>query len=609
MPAAVSWSPREEHRPQWWLRGTEPGGFESYHVDDSGDAAWVAGAVLNGRELAARLEFPEASPAALVTAACRRWGDEAPGEVRCSGTWVVWLAAQRVFYAVRDALGTGPCYYAWDGGTLRLSDDLEAVLQLLPGSTPFNRVALAEHVADWTTPARRGETLYRDVARLPAAHALRLDQTGLHRWRYWDPLPAGFAWATEAEAESFPDLLEQALERCLAAGADSIALSGGFDSVSLAVLSRDLTAGCQPLRAVSLRFDGGACDEGTTQAAVAAALGMPQTLLTVADSLDGREPLDVALGFSRCSPNPVASPFQALYTGLFRCAREVGARRMLFGTGGDDLLNVDSAYGADCLARLRLGALWRFLRATQRTSSFSSARVARLVLWDDAGRPALRGAVRGVLSRTAPGWWERQRVERLRRAIPAWLGPIEADLLDHLVARRLATDPLVSDAGRGRYVRVLQVLGQSPRLLDDLEQGHAWLSQFGLSALYPYFDRDVVTLLLRVHPERLIAGGWYKEPVRRLVRERLPDISLPRKKVDFTQAMRSVLRPAGERAWSQLDGVPCLEALGICSQEAVNEMMCGYLAGEHDRWTAFWLILSTESWLQAQSGPRTRGAT
>jgi asparagine synthase (glutamine-hydrolysing) len=393
------------------------------------------------------------------------------------------------------------------------------------------------------------------------------------------------------------------VDRCLHAGADGIALSGGFDSVSLAVLSRERGADRPPLRAVSLRFDGAGCDEGGTQAAVARSLELPQSLLTVAESLDGREPLEVALAFSRWSPNPVASVFQALYTGLFRTARAQGLRRLLFGTGGDDFLNVDPAYGADLLGGLRLPALWRYLRATQRTSPFAPATVARLILWDGAARPVLRQAGGGAVARVAPGWWATRRRERARRRLPDWFAHRNTALAETLTDRLLAPDPLVAPGG-GRYVRAMRALSQSPLLLDELDQGQAWLRHFGLEALYPYFDRDLVALLLRVPPERLIEGGWYKAPLRRLVRERLPEVPLPRKKVDFTAMMHQMVRPAGPATWRRLGGPQRLSELGICRPDAVNRLVDGYHSAEHDHWLAVWLIISTESWLQARSHHR-----
>ena len=112
------------------------------------------------------------------------------------------------------------------------------------------------------------------------------------------------------------------------------------------------------------------CDEGPAQVEVARALGMPQLLRTLDETLDGQSIVGAALRLSAASPSPVLSPWQSVYTGLFHSASRLGLGRLLMGTGGDDLLNVDGTYAADRLAALDLAALWRFCRACQRTSPF-----------------------------------------------------------------------------------------------------------------------------------------------------------------------------------------------------------------------------------------------
>src|SRR5262249_18677823 len=163
-----------------------------------------------------------------------------------------------------------------------------------------------------------------------------------------------------------------------------VALSGGFDSVSIAAVAAEQRRGQRPLTAVSLRFAGTECDEGPSQMAVARALGMPQVMRTLEESLGGASVVGATLALSEISPVPVLGPWESVYTGLLRAAGDMGLGRILLGAGGDDLMNVDLAHGADCLAALDLRGLWKFCRACQRTSPFGAARVARAVLWSGA---------------------------------------------------------------------------------------------------------------------------------------------------------------------------------------------------------------------------------
>jgi asparagine synthetase B (glutamine-hydrolysing) len=135
----------------------------------------------------------------------------------------------------------------------------------------------------------------------------------------------------------------------------------------------------------------------------------------------------------------------------------------------------------------------------------------------------------------------------------------------------------------------------------EMEQGEAWTQDSGFTLLYPFFDRDLVDLLLRAHPEHLIAGGWAKTPLRRLVAERLPSVRLPSKKVDFTQTVHEVLRSSGQRAWRDLNGPVKLAESGIIKSDRINPLMEDYFEERDNNWVRTWLVLSTEAWLQARS--------
>jgi asparagine synthetase B (glutamine-hydrolysing) len=389
--------------------------------------------------------------------------------------------------------------------------------------------------------------------------------------------------------------------RCLAAGADSIALSGGFDSVSLAVLAAGRRGDRTPLHAVSLRFTHDpACDEGETQLAVARALGMPQLVRSLADAIAEGDVIDGALALSAASPSPVLSPWQALYAGLLRSASEAGRHSLMMGTGGDEMFAVDASYGADCLAALDVRALYRFCRAMQRSSPFSAARVARVVLWDEAAAPLLRQGAAAALARVAPGALAALRRGRAARASWAWSLPPDPALRALVDERRREPEPLETAPGERRYATALRRLPRAPYLALEHDQAHAWARRSGFRLLLPYYDRDVVELGLRTHPEDLLAGGRAKAPLRRLVAERLPAVALPPRKRDFTGSADQVLRAGGRRAWDRLGGPRMLADLGVVDPAGVRAMMERYFAGG-DGWRGAWLVLSTEHWLRASA--------
>lgn len=545
---------------------------------------------------------PSVSDAMRAASAYSKRGEDFLDGLRGGFTLTVWDHERRCLITGRDAMGLSPCFYHWDGRYFLVSSSLEAITAQPGVGRKVNRLAIAEYLQGYCSTSQREETFFQNVRRLPPAHRLILRQKSLSIVRYWDPVPPGFAWANEEEVSNFQPILERSVCRCLSVGADSLALSGGFDSVSLAILAAEQLQGASPLHAVSLRFDETVCDEGETQIAVPRTLGMPQLLRTVRESLGGESFVAAALALSKSSPSPVLTMWQSMYTGLLRSASALNLRRMLMGTGGDDLFNVDPSYGADLLATGHLRSLWRFFRAWQRTSPFPASLVAREVLWYGAARPELNRWIGTIYKHIPSNIKDQLRKHRGKREIlKPWISCQDSDLVSQLEHRRRTPIPVEMAPGERSYVRRIRYLPQAPLLLLELDQGIIWARNLGFTLLYPYFDRDLVELLLRIHPEYLIAGGHNKTPLRRLVAERLPSVPLRKKKVDFTQMDHELLVAQGREIWNRMRGAMMLSELGLVEADRLNPLMDDYFSGRNKNSFRTWIVLSTEEWLRAQS--------
>ncbi|MGE5223786.1 MAG: asparagine synthase-related protein [Omnitrophica WOR_2 bacterium] len=596
----IRWRPGKEFSPQ--VAGHAGGAEDSFislpdvHPSQEGGFVIFAGYLFNS-----------GSPAEAIACAYRGGRADLVDELRGGFALAIWDAYRRQLIAGRDAMGFQPLYYRWDGRLFLLSPDLDLLLAQAEAPRDVNRVVLAEYLACAWPAAQRDETFYAGIQRLPCAHRLTIDKAGLSIERYWDPLPPGFKWARNEELEQFIPALENAVGRCLAIGADSLALSGGFDSVSIAIIAAGKLRGEKPVQAVSLRFSLPGMDEGETQAAAAHALGMPQIIRSLDECLEGVTFVEASLALSRGSPLPVLSQWQVMYDGMLRLAASRGLSRMMMGTGGDEMLNVDLSYGADRLATLDLAGLWSYYRAMQRTSPFSPRIVARVVMWEEAGLPVLIGAGGKVLKRVSPPMLNllRGRFSNL----PAWLAPGDAELRQLLEERQRMPDPQEFAPGEGpapgedespRYVRRLRRLLLSPLMLQEHEQSESWARRAGFTLLYPFLDRDVVGLALRMHPKYLLSGGRAKTPLRRLVAERLPQVSLPSKKVDFTLHTNRLMRAQGQAAWRALGGARRLNELGLVEPARLNRFMDDYFAGKNGAMFRAWQVLSAETWLRGR---------
>ena len=586
----LHWNTRRQDEPR--IRGVGPNG--DTHLDFASDpgGSWTA---LDGYLFDID---PSLGPAAAAHEAAEKEPRDFVDGLRGAFALCHWDPTARRLTLGRDVMGIRPLFYWWQNGTLIASSSIGAIRSLPAVDDAINRQLTAQMLAHRFHMGQATQTYFRNIHRLPFAHRLVLDGRGLRTQRYWDPLPARFEWAGEDELARFPELLENSVRQCLDAGVDSLALSGGFDSVSLAILAQALRGEAPPLRALSLRMVETPVDEGAVQAAVAAALGMPQTMRSLKECLQGTSLPSDALAQSGTSPSPVLSVWQSAYTTLLGLGRQQGVSKLMLGTGGDETLGVDRTWGADCLAAGQLGALWRFYRAARRTSPFSAGRIANVVLWSGTLRPLLLRGLSGSTKRWSPPVHERLRQLRRQRwqtRLP-WLEPDVWLTIDRQEKRDLESQSRYSGS---LYRNTLRQLVQHPMMMLEMDQGALWARYHGYQQFFPFWSRELVDMLLRVHPDQLIAGGRFKTPLRRLVAERLPEVELPSRKVDFRQGATNLLRTAGRQCWRELDGALELERLEIVRAPELHRFMAAFFSGQNDKWLNAWLVLSTEYWLRA----------
>lgn len=536
-----------------------------------------------------------AAAARKVAASFEARGEDFLRDLRGGFFTAIWDKKNDRVLTGRDGMGVHPAYYRWNGRTLLLSSSIDALLKQPDVPAKPNVQRIAEFLMAANFSQHLHETFYEDIYRLPPAHVLTARGTTKTLVRYWNPLPVGFSWATQDELDTFESTLQRAVARCLEAGAQAIAMSGGFDSVGIAAVAAELRGPNEPLSALSVRFPNTEINEEATQAKVARVLGMPQHFQTVNPAALDEDFVASALAHSTGNSCPVLGLWQGLYSTLFITARDMGLHRVLFGTGGDEMLVVDTRYAHDLFVRGDVPGLVEFIRAWQRTSPFSALRVAHYILWQAALKPTLISQARRMVGPTGARMYH-----AVRNRFHPGIMPLRPRMTQALQDRARKSISVELGRGEGRYIEAMRELPQTPSLSLELEQGREWAGRFGVRILYPFFDRDFVDLALRVHPRHLYQGGRMKGPLRELVMKKLPSVMMPVRKVDFTVLGSDVLREFGKNSWLRLGGATKLAELGIIDPVAANELMEQFFSGRSERWVPVWQLLSTEAWLAAR---------
>lgn len=358
------------------------------------------------------------TPAHLVLAAYRAWGDRCARRLEGDFAFIIWDSVARRMIAARDVNATRPLFYTETRDGLLLASTVAGLVAA--GAEPaLNLSHLGEVAAGLALDET--STCLAAIQRIPAAHALTCAGDGPATLKaHWEPptFETGRHLTLEDGALELRDLLTHAVqERLDAARPTSVWLSGGWDSPAVFGAGMLATSGdVDRVRAVSMTYpvgDPGREDELITS--IAERWGAePQWIDSGQISLLDR----LGAGAGR-RDEPFAHVFEHWNRALARGSRAVDSRVALHGNGGDQLFQVSLVYLADLVRIGRLLAVARECRAR-------GVRDARTLF---------RWAIQPLLPAFA---LQAATVLRRGRPLPAYLGRDVPSWINATFARRHA---------------------------------------------------------------------------------------------------------------------------------------------------------------------------
>jgi asparagine synthase (glutamine-hydrolysing) len=558
-------------------------------------------------QLAGRLPV-DPTDADLLAQAYDRWGEDLVGRLRGIFALIVTDDARDLVLCARDPLGIRPLFYAEVGQTLLVSPSVETLLRHPGVSTELNRASLVARLTKrW--PAM-DETYFRHVRRVLPGHVLRVRGADRRVSRYWNPVPVDgpAAWIPDDEAPArFETALERAVARCLDGGPAGIYMSGGLDSSMLAMVAADLCRdqGLNPPRGLSLLFSADRA-EAAVQQGVTAALGLPQRQVLFEEAAGPEGTLGAALAMTRALPAPLALMWRPALQHLAAIGREHGCRVILAGDGADEWLWVNPILAADLLGSLDLPDLYRLWRTYSRSYHFSGRQAFRIVVWHYGIKQLVPDAYRAAAVRLGAA----RLVRRRRRALamrnagsPPWITPdpaLRAEMLERLEAAyaRKAAGP----KNESYYLRDTRSRLDAPETWLREEETFLVGRRTGVPVREPFWDPDLIELLVRVRPAARSADGLAKSLVRRPLTGRFPGLGFERqRKSNLGAALLSVLETQARSARQAMGELRALVDLGVIDGDQVRVLMDDALAGRSHRYRLGWVweFLNLEAWTRA----------
>jgi len=510
--------------------------------------------------------------------AWEQWGREVLGRLDGAYAFATWDRQEQVLHLVRDPMGIRPLYYTHQGNRFAFASEPGALLQLSWVSRDLALPALGEYLAFRYVHAPR--TLFTDIHALPPGGVLRVGQDGVHLDRH---ATASFS-APNTPVPTSTDMLGQFDQRFRRAvhrriegrGGTGVLLSGGVDSSLIASIAAQSQS---ELPSYHVSFEDTGASEAAFAARVATLLNTKHRHIQVGSEEFIHAFLPTVRAMGAPIPDPAAIAQYVLYK---QTARDV--RVVLTGDGGDEVFGGRRiAQSSAAIARAkRLNVVPRPMRGLLR-KSLSSMGMPNLAFDPNAfGRGRLVGGsvVFDLKARSTLFRHPDVHQTALRRRV---LEPLY-DGLD--------TDPL--NAVLGVYQR-----GWLPE--DSLARSDRMSAAVGLEVRYPILDSSIVQML------NGLPGGWKvrnktltttnKWPVRQLLRGKLPDTLVHRRKQRLPSPLNQWLRGAGrgfldERLESLLE-----DRWGLWRPDPLKNLADEHLEGTVDHGAKLWGLMFLDAWL------------
>jgi asparagine synthase (glutamine-hydrolysing) len=200
------------------------------------------------------------------------WGVQLLDKIDGMFAFVIWDRRKKRLFAARDRMGEKPFYYHSNTSQFGFSSRPKQLFTIFPGlSSEYNEQAIRLFLESGYVPAPH--SIYQQVKKLPAAHYLIADETGIEIKRYWDfrNINPDMTWKNRSEGDLL-DELDEILTRSVAERMASDVplgafLSGGIDSTLMVALMKKQSS--NPIKTFTIGFDDKKYDESKHARSVA----------------------------------------------------------------------------------------------------------------------------------------------------------------------------------------------------------------------------------------------------------------------------------------------------------------------------------------------------
>ncbi len=562
---------------------------ESIHVVFNGE-------IYNYQDLRRQLEtrghtFRTNSDTEVLVHLYEDYGLDLCTHLRGMFAFAIWDARRRELMLARDHLGQKPLYVYRDREKLLFGSELKAILAHPDVDRSIDPLAVEDFLTFGFIPGQH--TIFRCVAKLPAAHRLRVSHTEFHASpkRYWN---LSFSQEEKLSAEDWKERMDAALKDSVKAHmiADvpvGAFLSGGLDSSSIVAMMSELRS--DPVQTFSIGFQEEQFSELPFAREVAQHFGCHHTEEVVTP--DAVRDLD-DLVFLYDEPFADASALPTMAVSRL-AARHV--KVALSGDGGDELFGGYARYSHD----LKEAAVRELIPSIIRSAVLKPL----AAVWPKADwlpRPLrLQTALQNLSSSPAAAY--ANTVSFCRRALRDQL--LTPEFRKHLIGYH-PEQHIIQPFQNSHRDALSGMLGADISVLlpdDFLTKVDRASMGFGLEVRPPFIDWKLMELAASMPSDFKIHNGSKKWILKEIFEPRLPKDLVHRRKQGFELPIDLWLRgPLRDQVETHV-----LSSKGQMSQyfhlPALRRIFDAHCRGTGRHGQLLWSLLIFARWLHAWGTP------
>jgi len=304
----------------------------------------------NREELVNDLELPnrqlnEIGDSEFILAAYRKWGEDCPKYLLGDFAFAIWDEERQHLFCARDHIGIKVFHYYLSDNLFVFSNDLKGILSHKNVSKKYDEKTISLFLRDKGLHTDRS-TFFKKIKKLPPATTLTISRDFIKEKKYWsiEDSPTIIYDTYEEYVQKLKELFDNAVESRLRTVYPIIShLSGGIDSSPIAVLAaRKLKKKHQPLYVYNwINIPKNENDYEFESWSFSRRIAEKENIVHKEISVN---PKGVAALYDKFDVTTQGTMFYWREYFIQEKAEKIGARTILSGWGGDELISYNG-YG------------------------------------------------------------------------------------------------------------------------------------------------------------------------------------------------------------------------------------------------------------------------